>query len=140
MVEATDFTDWHNLPKLRRLDRPSVRRVFGEGEVGAGAMVILEVSGEDVSQVALAQDEDVVETVSPDRADETFREGILPGAAGGREDFLDLHTLHALAEGVPVDRIAIAEEIGGGGVVRDGVDDLLGGPGVKLAGRVKAQR
>jgi len=49
----------------------------------------------------------MVETLSPDRADDAFREGILPRTAGSR-DFLDLHALHALAEGVAVDRIAIA--------------------------------
>jgi len=44
------------------------------------------------------------------------------------EDFLDLHALHTLAEGVPVDGVAIAEEIGGCGVVREGVHDVLGCP------------
>jgi hypothetical protein len=83
---------------------------------------------QDVSQVALAQDEDVVETLTPDRADEALRERILPRASGSREDFLDLHALHVLAEGVPIDGVAIAEEIGRGGVVREGVHDLLGCP------------
>ena len=128
MMQATDFGDWHDLAQLRRLDRPPVRRILGEGEVGPGAVVVREVAGQDVSQVALAQDEDMVETLSPDRADQAFGEGILPWASGGREDFLDPHALHALAEGVSVDRVAIAEEIGRGGVVREGVHDLLGGP------------
>jgi hypothetical protein len=78
--------------------------------------------------VALAQDEDMVETLSADRADQAFGEGILPRASGSREDFLDLHALHTLAEGVPVDGVSIAEEIGRGGVVRESVHDLLSGP------------
>ena len=81
-----------------------------------------------MTQVALAQDEDMVETLSPDRADEAFREGSLPRTLGSREDFLDLHALHALAEGVPVDGVAIAEEIGWSGVGREGVHGLLSGP------------
>ena len=36
--------------------------------------------------------------------------------------------LHALAEGVPVDGVSVAEEIGRGGVVGEGVHDLLSGP------------
>src|SRR5262245_17974819 len=91
-------------------------------------MVVRDVRDQDVSQVALAEDEDMIETLSPDRADEAFPEWILPRTSGSREDFLDLHALHTLAEGVPVDRIAIAQEIGGCGVVREGVPDLLGGP------------
>jgi hypothetical protein len=41
---------------------------------------------------------------------------------------LDLHALHALTEGVTVDRVSVAEEIGRGGVVGEGVHDLLSGP------------
>ena len=97
-------------PELRWLDRPPVRRVFGEGEVGPGTVIVLEVPGEDVSQVALAQDEDIVETLSPDRADEAFREGVLPRTSGSSEDFFDPHALHTLTEGVTVDGVAVAKD------------------------------
>jgi hypothetical protein len=43
----------------------------------------------------------------------------LPRASGSREDFLDLHASHTLAEGVPVDGVSIAQETGRGGVVRE---------------------
>jgi hypothetical protein len=46
----------------------------------------------------------------------------------GREDLLDPHALHTLTEGVTVDRVSVAEEIGRGGVVGEGVHDLLSGP------------
>jgi hypothetical protein len=129
MVQTTDFADGHDLAHLRRLDRPSVWGILGESEMGPGVMVVPEIRSEDVSQVALAQDDDVVETVPPDRPDQAFGEGVLPGAVWRREDFTDSHTLHTLLKRVTVDAVAIAEEIGGGGVVREGVDDLLGSPG-----------
>jgi hypothetical protein len=128
MMQATDFADRHNLSSHWRLDRPSVRSVLGEGEVGSSVVVVREVASQEVAQVTPAQDQDMVETLSPDRADEPFREGILPRAAGGREDLLDPHALHASAKGVAEDGIAIAEEISGCGVVREGIEDLLGGP------------
>jgi hypothetical protein len=53
----------------------------------------------------------------------------LPEALRRRDDFTDTHALHALPEHVTVDRVAIAEELGRGGVVREGVHDLLGRPG-----------
>jgi len=87
MVQATDFADWHNLPQLRPLDWPSVRCILAERKMGSGAVVVRAVASQDVVQMALAEDEDVVETLSPDRADEAFREGILPGAGGRRQDF-----------------------------------------------------
>jgi hypothetical protein len=82
MMQATDFADGDSLAELRRVDRPPVRRILGEGEVGPGAVVVLDVPGKDVSQVALAQDEDMVETLSADRADQAFREGICHGLRG----------------------------------------------------------
>ena len=71
----------------------------------------------------------MIQTLAPDRADEPLREGILPRAVGRGQDFGDPHALHALPEGSTVDRVAIAEEIRRGGVVREGVHDLLGRPG-----------
>jgi hypothetical protein len=79
--------------------------------------------------VLFIKDEDMIQTLAPDRADEPLREGILPRAVRRGQDFTDSHTLHALPERVAVDRVAIAEEIGRHGVVREGVDDLLGRPG-----------
>src|SRR5207244_13027425 len=75
------------------------------------------------------QNEDMVQTLPPDRADEPLREGILPRAVGRREDFADPHALNASPKRRPVDAVAIAEEVGRRGVVRERVDELLGGPG-----------
>src|SRR6266446_7095118 len=46
-----------------------------------------------------------------------------------RQDLVDPHALHSLSERMSVDLIAIAEEVGRGGVVWEGVHDLLGRPG-----------
>jgi len=51
-----------------------------------------------------------------------------PRAARGRENFTDSHALHTLPEGVTVDCVAVAQEVGRCGIVGEGVHDLLGGP------------
>jgi hypothetical protein len=79
--------------------------------------------------MALAQDEDMVETLAPDRADKPFHEGILPRTLGDREDFMGPHASHSLPDGLAVNLIAIAEEIGRCRVFGEGLYDLLGGPG-----------
>ena len=79
--------------------------------------------------MAFVQDEDMIQTLTPDRADEPLREGVLPRALGRGQHFPDSHALHALPERVTVDAVPIVEEIGRCGVVREGVDKLLGGPG-----------
>jgi hypothetical protein len=81
-----------------------------------------------LSMAAVSGRLSTVQTLAADRADEPLREGTLPRTAGSREHLLDLHALHALAERVTVDRVAIAEEISGGGGVREAVHELLGCP------------
>jgi len=85
-----------------------------------GAVIVREVHGQDATQVAFAQNDDMIEAVTPDRTDE---------AVGGREHFADPHALYSLPKGVAVDVVAIAEEVGWRGVVREGGHELLGGPG-----------
>src|SRR5882762_2564760 len=63
-----------------------------------------------------------------DRADEPLRIGILPRALRRRQDFTDAHAVQALPEHVTVDGVATAEEIRWGGVVREGIHDLLDRP------------
>jgi hypothetical protein len=82
----------------------------------------------------------MVKTLAPDRADEPLREGVLPRAVGRGQDFTDPHALDSVAKCLPVDAVAIAEEIGRGGRVRKGVDELLGRPrGGRMLGHVDVE-
>src|SRR5438093_985023 len=94
----------------------------------ASPVIVGEVAGQNAAQVAFAENQNVIQTLAPDRADEPLREGILPRAVRGREDFLDPHALHSVPKLFAVDLVAVAQEIGGRGVVRKGIHDLLGGP------------
>jgi hypothetical protein len=127
-MQAADFADWDNHAELGWVDRPPIRCIFGEGEMCSGAVVIAEVASQDATQVALAEDDNVVETVAPDRADKALRERILPGAVRRRKNFLDPHALHAVAKLLAVHLVTVAQEIGWRGVVRERGDDLLRGP------------
>jgi hypothetical protein len=46
-----------------------------------------------------------------------------------REDFIYSHALHWVPNLLAVDLVTVAQEVGRYGVVREGVHDLLGGPG-----------
>jgi hypothetical protein len=128
VVQAADFWNLHDLASCGKLDGPGVGCVLVEREVGARLMVIDEVMGQDSAQVSFTQDENMVEALAPDRADQAFRERILPGAVRRREDFADAHALHAAPELLAIDLVTVAEEIGGGRVVRERGDDLVRGP------------
>ena len=127
-MQTTDFGDRDDRAALRRLDWATVGGVLVEREMCARLMVIGKVSGQDTAKVSLAEDEHVIQALAPDRPDEALREGILPWAVRGREDFLDPQALHAAPKRLAVDLVAVAEEVGRRGVVREGVHDLLGGP------------
>src|SRR5213592_4951154 len=124
MVEATDFANRDDLAEFRPLNWAAVGRILVEREVSTRPVVVREVASQGAAQVPFAEDEDVIQTLAPNRADEPLREGILPGAVSRREDFTYAHALHALAKRVAVDGVAIA-----GRIVRERVDDLLGRPG-----------
>src|SRR6516165_8200443 len=70
----------------------------------------------------------MVEALAPNRADEPFHEWILPRTLGRCEDFVDAQAVYSVSEGLAIDGVAIAEEVGRRGVVREGVHDLLGRP------------
>jgi hypothetical protein len=46
----------------------------------------------------------------------------------GRENLLDPHAFHAVSKWLNIDLVTITQEIGGRGLVREGVHDLLSGP------------
>jgi len=129
MVEATDLANRDDLAEFRPFNRAAVGRILVERQVSTRPVVVREVASQGAAQVPFAKNEDVIQTLAPDGADEPLREGVLPRALRRREDFTNTQALHALPEHVTVDRVAIAEEVGRGGVVREGVHDLLGRPG-----------
>jgi hypothetical protein len=128
MVQAADFWKLHDLADRGELDGRDVGCVLVEREVRASPLIVADVTGQDAAQVSLAENENVIQALAPDRADAPLRERILPRAVRGGKDFLGMHPLHAVPNLLAVDLVAIAEEIGRCGVGREGVDDLLSSP------------
>ena len=128
MVQPADFGNRRDLAHPGPLDRSRVGCILVEREMSSRPVVVREVRGQHAPEVSLAEDEDVIETLAPDRADKALRERILPRTAGRRKDFRDAHALHTMPEVLAIDPVAIAEKIGWRSVVREGLHDLLGRP------------
>ena len=128
MVEATDFANRDDPAEFRLRHWPVVGRILVERQVSACPMVVREVASQGTAEVLFAEADDVIQILAPNGADEALGEGVLPRAVRRRQDFTDAHALEALPEHVPVDRVAVAEEVRRAGVVREGVHDLLGRP------------
>jgi hypothetical protein len=60
------------------LNRPRNRRIFVKGSMSPDAVVVASVRFQNSAQMCLAQDNDVVQTLPPDRSDQPFSKAILP--------------------------------------------------------------
>lgn len=112
MVQAADFGELHDLARRGERDRPEVWNILVEREMGARPVIVSKIATQDAAEVSLAENEPVTQALTPDRADEPFREAILPRALRRREHLLDPHALQAVPKWLTVDAIAIAKEIG----------------------------
>lgn len=57
----------------------------------AGPVVVTRVGRKDPTQMSFAEDDDVIEAFSADRADQPFRMPILPGRTGSRRMISNAH-------------------------------------------------
>src|SRR5262245_26781877 len=94
----------------------------------AGLVVVPEVRGQKAAEVALRENDDMIQALAPDRTDQALGERVLPGAVRRREDFLDAHALYPVPKVLAVDPVTVAQEIGGRTVIRECLHDLLSGP------------
>src|SRR3984893_6717408 len=60
-------------------DRPMARRILAQAQMRSQFVVIDGVGGKDSPQVGPAEDDDVLEGFSTDRADQSLRMPVLPG-------------------------------------------------------------
>ena len=67
MVEATDFAKQHDPAGSWPFDGPPVGRVLVEREMRSCAVIVREVCGQDATQVAFAQDDDMIEALTRDQ-------------------------------------------------------------------------
>jgi hypothetical protein len=74
------------------------------------------------------QDDHVIEALAPNGSDQAFDVGILPRTRRARDDLANAHAGNSTSEQVSIDGIAIPQEPAWGGVLGEGLNDLLGGP------------
>ena len=116
------------------LDSAGHRRVPIERKMGTDFVIVREVRGQDAFQVSLVEHDEMIKTLSPDRADQAFDVRRLPWRPVCDDDFLDAHVLDALAEVHAVDPVVISYHETRRFVAREGLDDLLGGPSCRWMG------
>ena len=71
-------------------------------------MIVTKVFVKDIPEVTLTKNDQVVETLSPDRPDDAFAEWVLPRGTWSRALLLDFHARDATYEVVSVDPIIVS--------------------------------
>ena len=84
VVQTADFGSHRDA--AGPLDGAFHRRILAEREVRARPLVARDVRPKDSTKMPLIDDDDVVQTLAADRADDAFDVGILPGRARCRAD------------------------------------------------------
>src|SRR6266849_487104 len=80
----------------------------------AGAVVIVDIRGQDAAQMAL----DVIETLAANRTNHALDVRVLPRRACRRDDFRDPHRFDSVAEVRAIRSVAIAQQVARSGVPR----------------------
>ena len=107
------------------LNRSAHRRVLAQGEMCAYAVIVIRIRGQDSVQMCLAEHDDVVEALAPDRADHPLDVAILPGRAGCDGSISDSHCSKSLRDHSTIGAIPIADEVSRRLVPRKRLGDLL---------------
>ena len=95
---------------VRPLDRTDCRPVHFQRKVRARLIVILNMRGENASQVFFVEDDDLVQAFTPDTAIQSLRVWILPRALRSGEYLFDTHVPHSPSKPFPVDGVAVAQK------------------------------
>src|ERR1700684_614810 len=75
------------------------------------AIIIFGVGFQDLTQMDLAQDNDVVHTLTPDRSDQPFGKAILPGRGWCSRLVPDAHGAQSARDDAAIDPVAIVDEV-----------------------------
>ena len=125
MMKATDLRSRIDVTLLRLLNRAGHRRVSIKRLVSTELVVISEVILQDVHEMSLIERDHMVETFSPDGANQPFHILRLPWVSNCCADLLDPHALDAFLKCRTVDRVAIAKNVFGRLISWERFDDLL---------------
>src|SRR5216684_8092661 len=79
--------------------------------MGSDSVVVTGVRFQNATQMRLAQDNNVVHTLTPDRSDQPLGETILPGRGGRNRLVPDAHGAQSARDDAAIDLVAIADEV-----------------------------
>jgi hypothetical protein len=108
-MESADLGKLHDPSEFRRLYAPRNRSILFERQVSARPLVVFEIQLQDATQPSFIQDDEVVQALAANRADQALDIGILPRRSRSRENFANAQPPCRFVEFLAVARVAIAK-------------------------------
>ena len=124
-MKATDFWNLNDPSKHARLNLACCRRVFVQGQMSSRFVIVPKITFEDPTQLPLVNNDDVVQALAANTADDPLHETILPRTPWCRSDLLNAHPLHSCREVLPIDTIAISNQITWSAIIGKPFNNLL---------------
>src|SRR6202048_749332 len=93
------------------LNRTRDRRILVQRPMRANAVVIGRIVFENSAQMCLAQNDDVVQTLAPDRSDQPFGKAVLPGRGRCNRFVPDAHGTQSASDDRTVDAITVPDHV-----------------------------
>src|SRR6478752_10037046 len=110
------------------LNRARNRRILVQGSMRSDTVVIFGTRFEYPAQMRLAQDNDVVHPLTPDRSDQPFGKAILPGRSWCGKLVPDAHGAQSAGDNAAIDPVTIADQVVRSLIPRKGLRDLTRNP------------
>src|SRR6476469_5607992 len=110
------------------LNRARNRRILVQGSMRSSTVVIFGIRFEYPAQMRLAQNNDVVHPLTPDRSDQPFGKTILPGRSWCGGLVPDAHGAQSAGDNDAIDPVAIADQVVRSLIPRKGLRDLTRNP------------
>src|ERR1035438_242889 len=88
MMKSADFRQRNHGPKIRRLHRPTRRRVLFQGQVRPSLVIIRHKRFQVTIQTGLVENDHVVGTLAPNRPNHALDVGPLPAERGAESTSL----------------------------------------------------
>jgi hypothetical protein len=129
VVQTTDKRDADHSPRPRKFYFSRERGVRRQRAMGPHVMIVVQEAGQEPSQVRLVQDDHMIQTFPTEGTDQSLHIRVLPRRTRCNQDFLDAHVLELLPDGIPIDRIPVADQVAWRLVKRKGFPKLLDDPG-----------
>src|SRR5262245_38475187 len=107
MVQTPNLGEGHDFAGRGKLYATGPRAVLAEREMRSGVVMVLKVARQHAAQMALVEDDDVIQTFPADRTDETLRIGVLPRRSRRGDDLRDPHRSNAMAESRTIRFVAV---------------------------------